>query len=460
MPKDLQEAVALIENLTNYERMSHGCIRYNTTNFNLQAFREWLADLGHPEFAPAVVFHVVGTKGKGSVSTMIANGLQQAGICAGLFTSPHLTRLTERIRVDLQEIDDASFCRWTGNLIKDLSCRRSASTDEIVGMRTMFELLTAMGFVYFRERQCSAAVIEAGLGGRLDATNVFLSPNQKLINLIMPIGPEHRGILGRTVEEIAAEKAAVIQPHSHCVILAKQDSLYESAVRNAIAERMSFIDSKATVIDIGNMVPPRRKDASGVQWTITFDDEIFTIKNRLVGEHQAWNVLTALTALMQAYPNIYGERAAVAMSQSDWPGRFECLASLPVPVVIDCAHCVLSTMSMAQAWKQCYPVEKPIVVCGFMADKEIASIAEIVLRELHPQKLIVCSTQNPRSATVEDIEKIFRQQDSTLLTQTCETVEDAVCAALDTGCPVLIFGSVMMVEPARSAWMAWRKKHE
>ena len=95
-----------------------------------------------------------------------------------------------------------------------------------------------------------------------------------------------------------------------------------------------------------------------------------------------------------------------------------------------------------------------------MADKEIASIAEIVLRELHPQKLIVCSTQNPRSATVEDIEKIFRQQDSTLLTQTCETVEDAVCAALDTGCPVLIFGSVMMVEPARSAWMAWRKKHE
>lgn len=449
----------LISTLTNYERMDSKNVRYNTGNFNMEEFRAWLKDLCDPQDMSELVFHVVGTKGKGSTGAMLAAALQGCGLRTGLFTSPHISKVTERIRIDGREIDAAMFCDLSAKLVNSLRHRLERSGEQIVGMRTAFELLTAMAFCHFRSKKCKAAVVEAGLGGRLDASNVFRNKKQCLVNIIMPVGLEHQTVLGRTLKEIAAEKAAVIQKHSSFVVLGFQDKRNYETVLFAIRERMKVVGTTAKLIDLNTM--PKPVSLGGRRWCIVSGNSTsLDVKCPLEGAHQAHNMMTALIAL-KAVSGFDMDTAATAVAAMPiWHGRFEILKKKQYPVVIDGAHCRLSVGAMIDTWKQLFGDVAPIVVCGFMADKAVKQILTIVADALRPTQWNFCASSSPRALQPVAIAKIFSEKYSDQKYYYYDSLQAALNKGFDSRKPVLVFGSLMLMDPARSAWEKWKAKHD
>lgn len=446
-PATLAEAETLINGLTNFERMDPANIRYDTTEFDLSAFTAWLDALGNPQDSAKAVIHVVGTKGKGSVCAMLSAGLRGIGVRAGMYTSPHLYRLTERIVVDGREIDDESFCRLTGGLEAHLRAKLSERDARRIGMRSAFELLTAMAFLYFREHQCGMFVVEAGMGGRLDATNVFRNPEQKLINVIMSVGLEHTGVLGQTVEEIAAEKAAVIQQHTQSVVLARQHPEYRETVRAAVLRRMRDVGCSAKLTEMDECPKPVCLNIEERFWQFDIGGVSVKAVCPFPGEHQAWNMQTALYALSFACGGAMPEHVALAMKSAVWPGRFEILRGQPTPFVVDGAHCVLSTEAMARTWMSCFPGKIPVLVCGFMADKNVAWMFKLIAELMPVTHVFVCRPEYSRAMEVSEVLEhavsVFGQNQAQLTA--CGSLREAVSLALNSGCPVLVFGSLALV---------------
>lgn len=454
-PKTLDEAEALINGLMNFERVDVRDIRYGTTDFDLGAFADWLGELDLPQDAPDTVFHVVGTKGKGSTCTLLAAALTGIGVRTGLYASPHLHHINERICIDGAAIAPVTFCRLTADLIVNLRTRLHTDDTRNVGMRSAFELLTAMALCEFRTRRCRAAVVEAGLGGRLDATNVFRSPQQKLVNVIMPIGAEHTGILGNTIAEIAAEKAAVIQPHTHGVILARQPDAHREAVERTVRERMASVGCGAPLVMMNDCAAPQLLDEQTNRWRFAVN-ETTTVEATvaLAGEHQAWNTLAALHAIASVYGAKDLQRAASAMQAAQLSGRFEQVCGLPRPVVVDGAHCVLSARAMVQTWhalygEQCPP---PVIVCGFMADKKVAEILDIVVGELRPYAAYACAPLNPRALPASETTKLLAARMNPANVRTEPDVQAGIAAARVEmpDYPLLVFGSLSLVQPAKA----------
>ncbi|HSX82588.1 MAG TPA: Mur ligase family protein, partial [Candidatus Saccharimonadia bacterium] len=198
------EALAYLAQFINYE--AHQPVSYAPEHFNVQAFAEFLQTLGSPHLAfPSV--HIAGSKGKGSTAAMVAAMLSQAGLRTGLFTTPHLVTIRERTQIDRQLISREEFAA----LVSELQGRvEETCLSHARRFRTFFELTTALTFLYFARHQVDIAVVEVGLGGRLDTTNV-LTPE---VAVLTPIGLEHTRLLGDTLAAIAGEKAGIIKPHS------------------------------------------------------------------------------------------------------------------------------------------------------------------------------------------------------------------------------------------------------
>ncbi|MCX7963133.1 MAG: hypothetical protein N2644_01435, partial [Candidatus Sumerlaea chitinivorans] len=243
------EAEAFLREFINYEQLAGGSggFRYDTKAFDLERFRALLAKLGSPQFC-APVFHVAGTKGKGSTCAILAEILKAARYRVGLFTSPHIESFRERIQVNGIPISETDFCDVL-DYVARIRLKDSSGTEG--GFRTVFELLTASAFLYFHRSACEVLVIETGLGGRLDATNVFSDPpadkqrDFALTNIITSIGLDHTEILGPTIEKIAWEKAGIIHENS-LVIVAPQSCQYASAgTAHSIRSNIPLKDSRA-----------------------------------------------------------------------------------------------------------------------------------------------------------------------------------------------------------------------
>ncbi|MCX7719568.1 MAG: hypothetical protein N2111_14360, partial [Candidatus Sumerlaeaceae bacterium] len=334
---DYAAAEEFLGSLINYERRPPGARDYGTKAFDVARFRALLAALGDPHLGRATV-HVAGTKGKGSTCAMLAAVLTRAGLRTGLYTSPHIERYTERIRVDGRPIADADFCR----LLTRLAAVRAGEADAApgaarAGYRTVFEYLTAAAFLHFSEAGAQAAVIETGLGGRLDSTNVFEQAGAgPLVTVITAIGFDHTHILGDTIGKIAAEKAGILRAHGR-VVLGPQPPGWAEEVRAVVRRRLGDVGGCAAYLDAGASITARPAGDKGWEFTLAPDAEVartglaealrggLTLRPALAGAHQADNVRAALGALLLLAPGVEVAPEAVAegVASVRWPGRFE-----------------------------------------------------------------------------------------------------------------------------------------
>ncbi len=334
---DYSQAEAWLLSMTDYERMlGTGAVQYDTHAFDLDRFRAQLTVLGDPHLRYAVI-HVAGTKGKGSTCAFLESALRRCGFRTGLYTSPHLFRFTERIRINGAEISDADFCRLVGYLGRMMTDDGETGASPVrpvgdPGFRTVFEILTAAAFVHFAEQQVDIAIVETGLGGRLDSTNMFDRPAAgPLLNIITAIGLDHTAILGDSVHAIAAEKAGIIRPHG-ITIVAPQPPGTSRAVTDVIRRRCDDIGAAEPIMAINpSQMSGVAESLSGYRFqstptetpaTTDLSDALadgMTLCPSLEGAHQASNVATALTALMHLETELAKPEFATSPGGYEWP---------------------------------------------------------------------------------------------------------------------------------------------
>ena len=397
----------------------------------MDRIQQLLFVLGHPENQIKTV-HVAGTNGKGSVTTMISTILMEAGLRVGKFTSPHLVRYNERIQINEKEIPDDEFAEiltrvrdFAENLVQKGACEQP----------TQFEILTAAAFHYFALRQVDYAVIEVGLGGLWDSTNLI----KPLVSVITNIALDHTKVLGSTIEEIALQKAGIIKEKIPVVTGAEGNALGPIRVMSAMKQ--------APLYEYGYSF-------KGTETVSSIDGQKFTLqagknyeseyKIQLPGEHQIVNASLAIVAakiVSKQDPRITEEHLHMGAAHTKWPGRLEKIASAP-DVILDGAHNPNGAEALRKALDKYYPSEKRYFVFGMMADKSVDEVIKILFR---PSDTVytVRADDGPRAAEAADLAERIGGQAS---------AADDVLHAYETACQeagsdgiVCVCGSLYLV---------------
>jgi dihydrofolate synthase/folylpolyglutamate synthase len=325
-----------------------------------------LSRLGNPH-KDFLSIHVAGTNGKGSVSAMTASVLMAHGFKVGLFTSPHLVSFTERIRIDNEQISESDVVSLTEEIRSKISDLKSQIPEP-----TFFEFVTAMAFLYFSRNSVDWAVIETGMGGRLDATNI-ITPE---VSIITKISYDHKEFLGETLTDIAYEKAGIIK-RGIPVVSAHQEKEAEEVIAAAAKERSSplFIYGK----DFSGELK-----LSGIEG-ITFDyfDDSCTITDLhtpLAGDHQIFNACMATKAAALAIQPLYFRTSALrdGLANTEWHGRLEIVSNEPA-IIIDGAHNPDAAKALSEFIKKHLNDYRIILIMGIMADKDIRGIMSALL---------------------------------------------------------------------------------
>src|SRR5579872_7581539 len=303
--------------------LGHELAQTPSNKFDLAHMRVLLRAMDHPERAfPSVL--IAGTNGKGSTAATLASILRASGLKTGLYTSPHLVRINERIRVDGAEISDDEFARLHGEV--DRIAEKLVEQGELPWHPSFFEMMTAIAFVYFAREKVDLAVLEVGMGGRLDATNVV----EPLVSIITDISLDHQKFLGNTVGEIAREKAGIIRPGGTVVTLPQQPEAND-VIGNTI------LDVGARAVNAVPYVPPVSPGSSqylaqGVdrqvyRYSLQVMGEQITVETALVGRHQLRNVALAIAAAVElsslGFRHITAHSIERGIRETRWPGRFQ-----------------------------------------------------------------------------------------------------------------------------------------
>ena len=314
--------------------------------------RELLGLLGNPEQKLKFV-HIAGTNGKGSTAAMLASVLQRAGYRTGLYTSPHLLRFHERMRVNGEEIDDQSLIALTNTV-------RNAA-ESMSEMPTGFEIMTAIAFLYFVQKQCDIVSLEVGLGGRMDSTNVIPAPE---VCVVANIGLEHTAILGDTVEKIAAEKCGIIKHGAHAVLFGQSEGV-ENVAREKCAQ-------EGVTLTITAQEKLERISSS-------LDGQVFKYRGRgpyhlrLLGEYQLLNALTVIDVCnalrSRGWDRLTDEAIDAGLSAAQWPGRLELLRRRP-DFIVDGAHNPQCVDALMDSLAALYGDKKLIFLTGVLRDKD------------------------------------------------------------------------------------------
>ena len=313
---------------------------------------ELLSLLGDPQKKLKFV-HIAGTNGKGSTAAMLASVLQSAGYRTGLYTSPHLLRFHERMRVNGKEIDDKSLIALTNTV-------RNAA-EQMSEMPTGFEIMTAIAFLYFVQEQCDIVSLEVGLGGRMDSTNVIPAPE---VCVVANIGLEHTAILGDTVEKIAAEKCGIIKHGAHAVLFGQSEG-----VENVAREKCAQEDVALTITAQEKL---ERISSS-------LDGQEFKYRGRgpyhlrLLGEYQLLNALTIIDVCnalrSRGWDKLTDEAIDEGLSHAQWPGRLELLRRGP-DFIVDGAHNPQCVDVLMDSLAALYGDKKLIFLTGVLRDKD------------------------------------------------------------------------------------------
>lgn len=350
--------------------------RWQTVSLGLERTHELLHALGDPQDRLCFV-HVAGTNGKGSTCALCASILEQAGYRVGLFTSPALYHFEDRLRVNGAAI--------TFEELRDITLHVKDAADAMDEHPTEFELLTAVAFCFFERSACDIVVMEVGLGGRLDSTNVIRVAE---VSVITPISFDHCSLLGSTLAEIAGEKAGIIK-RGVPVVSAPQ----EPEAREVIEEVV--IDAQSTLVEVA---------LSQLEGTT----EHFSYRERsdlslgLSGSFQLVNAATALDAidvLKAAGWEVSEQAIREGLRLASWPGRFEIVSKDPL-IIFDGGHNVSGMDALAQALNDRYPTHFRIILTGVLADKDHEGMAKRL--SLFADKIITVTPPNPRALSAQD----------------------------------------------------------
>lgn len=373
-----------------------------------------MARLGNPqERLPCV--HVAGTNGKGSCAAMTAAVLRAAGYKTGLFISPDLTGMQERISVNGVYIT-----------LSDLAAVTERVRAACAGLEepSFFEKITAAAFLYFAENGCDRVVLETGLGGRFDATNVIKAP---LCSVIMPVGFDHTAVLGSTLSAIAGEKAGIIKPGCPVAVSA-QDAEAMDVIRRTCAARGSVLHE----VDITKLTVRSRSFAGQVFSYGRMKD----IRLSLLGDHQAAN---ACAVIETAGALGLGESAIRAgLQAARWPCRFEYFAQDP-PVILDGAHNAHGAAALAAGLRDYFPGARFTMLMGVLADKDYADIVKIM--ETPAARFVCVAPEDPRALPAEALAANIK----TVPALCAGTVPEALSVARAYKEPVCAFGSLYFI---------------
>lgn len=351
-----------------------GGIRHS--DFGLHRMEALCAEMGHPEKAFRIV-HVAGTNGKGSTAAMIEAGLRQAGFRTGFYSSPHLTSFNERFRVAGQPIDNEGFAAAVDRT------RRAAERLVARGGReahpTMFEIVTAAAFAAFHEARVDYGIIEVGLGGRLDATNVV----EPELAVITPIGLDHEAFLGKGLANIALEKAGIFKQGCPAVSSSQQPAAAQTLQRRAaeLSVRLTFAPERWTL----NRVEP--DELGRFRFLASAHGTSVEVAVGLAGEHQVENALTALCALDRLGVGL--EHVSQGVASVDWPGRLEWFEGHP-PILLDAAHNPSGARTLARHLERFHANRDIHLIYGSSRDKAVEEVASL----LFPQARRVTLTQS------------------------------------------------------------------
>ena len=421
--------------LKDLERIAGPPVR----EYKLERMRILAQLLGNPH-AVTPTIHVTGTKGKGSTAAMIASILDYAGITPGLYTSPHLHTFRERIRLGLVPITEAMF----SDLFDQVWCvAEEMSHDSALGRITTFEALTAMAFLCFAQTRRQFQVLEVGLGGTLDATNIV---DNSTICVFAPISLDHTRILGDTIFKIASDKAGIIKPGA-VVIVSPQEPEVINLLREVCEEK------KATFVAVQeefkwSMVA---KDLTGQSFRFSGLGRSGNVRIPLLGRHQIWNACAALAAIYSLVDlgiKISDHSIMAGLDQLVWAGRLEVLGESPT-IVGDGAHNPYSMKVLVDSVKEYLPQRKIILVFGFSSGHDLDGVIREAIA-LNPKQVIACRAEHPRSISETEIAERFI--DNGIMTKTSENVRLAVSRALaqaDGEDLVLVAGSLFVVAEAR-----------
>ena len=427
-----EQALAYLSQFINYE--SGRRVPYAPEHFNLDAFAAFLQELGNPHRAfPSVL--IAGSKGKGSTAAMIAAILSQAGLRTGLFTNPHLVTLRERTQIDRQLISEPALAALVSELRGHL---QPAQCSQPRRFRTFFELTTALSFLHFARQQVDIAVVEVGLGGRLDTTNV-LTPQ---VAVLAPIGLEHTHILGDTLAAIAGEKAGIIKPHA-CVVSAPQEpeaaAVFEQRCREQEATlSMAGRDFDWQVIDAS---------ADGTRMRFRgFGHKIDNISVSLAGHHQAANAAVAVAVCLQLRQKgwrIGDDPIRRGLAAVQWEGRAEIIGRRPW-VVLDAAHTAESARCLAGTLSELFAAERLFLVLGMATDKKVEAVVATLAPLAH--EVIVTAFRSPRACKPQRLADEVRRHG--VAVRLAETPEQALALARAMARPmdaICVTGSVLLL---------------
>jgi dihydrofolate synthase/folylpolyglutamate synthase len=392
--------------------LGHELAHTPSQKFDLAHMRVLLEALEHPERKfPAVL--IAGTNGKGSTAATLASILRVSGYKTGLYTSPHLVRINERICIDDAAISDEDFA-GIHDLV-DRTAERLVSENELPWHPSFFEMLTAIAFEYFARERVHIAVLEVGMGGRLDATNV-VAP---LVSVITDISLDHQKFLGDTIPEIAREKAGIIRAHRPVV------TLPQTPEANDVLGH-TILDLGARAISAVPYVPPvspnsgqyllsnaQEKAGYSARYPLQVLGHEITVQTPLVGRHQLRNVALAIAAAeelsREKFPAITAQSIEQGIRETHWPGRFQVLpANADHPeIVFDVAHNPAGAWALRSTLSATYEECPLVFVFGAMRDKAVSEIAEILFPLA--DRVVATHVENPRAATSAEIREAARR---------------------------------------------------
>lgn len=404
---------------------------FKGSKLDLRPIRALMKKLGNPQDRYKVV-HITGTNGKGSVTAMCSAVLKEAGFKVGTYTSPHLTEITERVMINGRRISKSDFV----STFQEVKKRVDQLAEEGIDI-TWFEFMTAIALFYFAQKKVDYAVLEVGLGGRLDATNVVKCP---VLSIITNIGFDHTHILGRSLEKIAKEKIAIIKPRTRVVTGERRKRLIQLIKQEAIRENAAFIDTSTFQTKIVS------SSLTGQTIRIKTKRREYKVRISLLGHYQKYNTAVAVGAMESL--NIAPHIIISGLRKAKWPGRMEVMQKKPL-VVLDCAHNPDGMHQLAKSLRY-LDYKRLILVLGISSGKDYKKMISIIA---------------PYADSIITTQAKYRGLDAEVLAdavlankkkaQVIPKVRKAVKYAIrNSGSKdlVLIAGSIFMVGEARTIW--------